>query len=51
MSSKQNLKEKIILITGAGDGRGRAAAIEYASQGDSVILLGRNIKNLENFWA
>jgi len=47
MSSKQNLKEKIILITGAGDGMGRAAAIEYASQGASVILLGRNIKNLE----
>ena len=47
MSSNQNLKDKIILITGAGDGMGKAAAIEYASQGASVILLGRDIKNLE----
>ena len=47
MSSNQNLKDKIILITGAGDGMGRAASIEYASQGASVILLGRDIKNLE----
>ena len=47
MSSNQNLKDKIILITGAGDGMGKAASIEYASQGASVILLGRDIKNLE----
>ena len=47
MSSNQNLQNKIILITGAGDGMGKAAAIEYASQGASVILLGRDIKNLE----
>ena len=47
MSSNQNLQDKIILITGAGDGMGKAAAIEYASQGASVILLGRDIKNLE----
>ena len=47
MSSNQNLKDKIILITGSGDGMGKAAAIEYASQGASVILLGRDIKNLE----
>jgi len=47
MSSNQNLKDKIILISGAGDGMGKAAAIEYASQGASVILLGRDIKNLE----
>ena len=47
MSSNKNLKDKIVLITGAGDGMGKAAAIEYASQGASVILLGRNVKNLE----
>jgi len=47
MSSNRNLKDKIVLITGAGDGMGKAAAIEYASQGASVILLGRNVKNLE----
>ena len=47
MSSNKNLENKVILITGAGDGMGKAAAIEYASQGASVILLGRNIKKLE----
>ncbi len=47
MSSNKNLKDKIVLITGAGDGMGKAAAIEYASQGASLILLGRNVKNLE----
>jgi len=47
MSSNQDLKDKIILVTGAGDGMGRAASIEYASQGASVILLGRDVKNLE----
>ena len=47
MLSNQNLKDKIILITGAGDGMGRAASIEYASQGASVILLGKDVKNLE----
>ena len=46
MSSNKNLKDKIVLITGAGDGMGKAAAIEYASQGASLILLGRNVKNV-----
>ena len=47
MLSNQNLKDKIILITGAGGGMGRAASIEYACQGASVILLGKDVKNLE----
>jgi len=47
MSSKQILKDKVILVTGAGSGMGKAAAIEYASQGASVILLGRNVESLE----
>ena len=40
LSSNKNLENKVILITGAGDGMGKAAAIEYASQGASLILLG-----------
>ncbi|SVC07228.1 uncharacterized protein METZ01_LOCUS260082, partial [marine metagenome] len=35
------LKDKIILVTGAGDGIGKSAAISYASQGATVILLGK----------
>lgn len=41
------LKDKVILITGAGDGLGQAAAKTYAAQGATVVLLGRTIKKLE----
>ncbi len=41
------LKDKIILVTGAGDGLGQAASIAYASYGATVVLLGRTIKKLE----
>lgn len=41
------LKDKTILVTGAGDGIGKAAAIKYASLGANVILLGRTLSNLE----
>ena len=35
------LKDKVILVTGAGDGIGREAAITYAAHGATVILAGR----------
>lgn len=41
------LHEKIIVITGAGDGIGRAAALSYAKHGATVILLGRTTEKLE----
>lgn len=41
------LAERIILVTGAGDGIGRAAAKAYAAHGATVILLGRTIRKLE----
>jgi NAD(P)-dependent dehydrogenase (short-subunit alcohol dehydrogenase family) len=43
----QLLKNKIILVTGAGDGIGKTAAITYAKHGATVILLGRTTKKLE----
>lgn len=43
----QLLKDKIILVTGAGDGIGKAAALTYAKYGATVILLGRTLKKLE----
>lgn len=45
--SEQALKEKVILVTGAGDGIGRQAALSFAEHGATVILLGRTVKKLE----
>ncbi|MFV0478117.1 MAG: YciK family oxidoreductase [Parahaliea sp.] len=41
------LKNKVILVSGAGDGIGRAAAESYAAHGATVILLGRTQEKLE----
>jgi len=44
------LKDKTILVTGAGDGIGRAAALAYAAHGATVILLGRTESKLEQVY-
>ncbi|RJE77065.1 YciK family oxidoreductase [Pseudoalteromonas citrea] len=41
------LENKTILITGAGDGIGRVAALTYAKHGATVILLGKTTQKLE----
>ncbi|UTW02545.1 YciK family oxidoreductase [Amphritea atlantica] len=41
------LQDKIILVTGAGSGIGRAAALSYAAHGATVILLGRTEEKLD----
>jgi NAD(P)-dependent dehydrogenase (short-subunit alcohol dehydrogenase family) len=43
----QLLSGRRILITGAGDGLGRAAALGCAVHGATVILLGKTVKKLE----
>jgi NAD(P)-dependent dehydrogenase (short-subunit alcohol dehydrogenase family) len=44
----QLLKDKIILVTGAGDGIGKVAAETYARYGATLILLGKTTGKLEN---
>lgn len=45
---EQSLANKIILITGAGDGIGKQAALSYAGSGATVILVGRTVAKLES---
>jgi NAD(P)-dependent dehydrogenase (short-subunit alcohol dehydrogenase family) len=44
------LRGKVILVTGAGAGIGKEAALHYARFGASVILLGRTVKKLESVY-
>jgi len=44
------LKDKIILVTGAGDGIGKAAALSFAAHGATVVLLGRTTAKLEQVY-
>lgn len=45
-----NLQQKTILITGAGDGIGRALSLACAEHGATVILLDKNVKRLETLY-
>lgn len=45
-ASADALKDKVILITGAGDGIGKEAALTYARYGATVILLGKTVSKL-----
>jgi NAD(P)-dependent dehydrogenase (short-subunit alcohol dehydrogenase family) len=47
VAEDDSLKGKVILVTGAGDGIGRVAALTYARFGATVLLLGRTTNKLE----
>ena len=44
------LDDRVILITGAGDGIGKAVALACAERGATVILLGRTVHKLEQVY-
>jgi NAD(P)-dependent dehydrogenase (short-subunit alcohol dehydrogenase family) len=44
------LNNKTILVTGAGDGIGKQAALSYAKNGATVILLGKTVAKLESVY-
>ncbi len=44
---KKTLKDKVIVITGASSGIGRAMACEYAAEGARVVLGARSVGKLE----
>lgn len=41
------MKDKVIIITGASSGIGKACAIAFANEGASVVIAGRNLDNLK----
>jgi NAD(P)-dependent dehydrogenase (short-subunit alcohol dehydrogenase family) len=44
------LNEKVILITGAGDGIGKEAALQFSRYGATIILLGKTVSKLEQVY-
>lgn len=44
------LKDRVILVTGAGQGIGKVAALTYAAHGATVILHGKSTRKLEKVY-
>lgn len=44
------LKDRVILVTGAGNGIGAATAICYAQHGATIVLLDKHVRNLETVY-
>ncbi len=44
------LQDRVIMVTGAGDGIGRAVARSFAAHGATIVLLGKSVKKLESLY-
>lgn len=48
--AKNCLQDKVILVTGSGDGYGKSLALGLAHYGATIILLGKSVKKLESVY-
>ncbi|MEZ0330375.1 MAG: SDR family NAD(P)-dependent oxidoreductase [Methylophilaceae bacterium] len=46
----QHLQERVVMVTGAGQGLGRVAALSFSAEGATVILVGRKLEKLEKVY-
>jgi NAD(P)-dependent dehydrogenase (short-subunit alcohol dehydrogenase family) len=50
LAEENSLKDRVVMVTGAGSGIGKSAAIAYAAAGATIILAGRTVEKLESVY-